>query len=309
VYRGVFSLPVIRQEHNKAVWELGYSELRFLVKQFTGENKLTGTSHRVVAVHPSPNSEGLDDWRIEIKSVRIGEKVARLMRFAEREELRKLYHEFRVSPMGSNLAGWIFEAIIHRLLIHGWPKRDGPVPQPIPMTSNRQSPPTYTYTPPASSPPPTAPRPVRGKHRDAILIDFNDKLDDITLEDNRYYIPVASNNPLFDSFTIDCNRNKTTVISIFQITASKTHGGSAKGYHIIQDIMEQIKKLLLEDNPKTTPKVAVAYFLVRPENKNESKYTWKMPDGWNKQKLTNNYRGKVFTLRVPTSIPSSSVVG
>lgn len=226
------------------------------------------------------------------------------MRFAEKDQLRELYHDFHISPEASILAGWIFEAIIHRLLIHGWWKPDGPVPQPRPMTSDGETPPTFTYTPPASPPSPTLPRPIRNKYRNAILIDFNAELDDITLEENRYYMPIGTNSPLFNSFTIDRNRGKTTVISFFQVTVSETCGGSAKGCPLIQKIMKRIKELLRKDNPKTTPKVSVAYFLVRPEDRNESRYIWEMPVGWDETKAKrkiNNYCGDVFCLLVPTS--------
>ena len=305
VYRGVFNLPAASQEHDEAVENLNYSELSSLVANFSKNRGLEGVSHRVVAVHPCPNRNGLDDWRIDFKSVRIGDKVVQSMRFAEKGELKKLYRELRTSSEGSILAGWIFEAIVHRLFIHGWWEPDGPMPQPLPMTSDGKSPPTFKYTPFAPPPSPTPPSPVRNEGRDAILVDFNGKLDDITLEENRYYMPIVTNNPLFDSFTIDRNRGKTAVISFFQVTVSKKHGGSAKGYPLIQRIIGRVQKLLRESDPKTAPKIAVTYFLVRPEDKDKSlQHIWKMPDGWDPKdcnKKTNAYRGEVFCLCVPTT--------
>ena len=300
VYEGVEDLLGTRKTHNAAVWSLDYLELRSLVDKFAYNQELDGISERVVVVRPFQTPEGVDDWEMDFKSVRIGEKVARLMRFVEKEELRQLYNEFRISSETSALSGWVFEAIIHRLFINGWRKPDGPVPQPLPMTSDRGKPPTFTYSPSASPPSLTTPRPVRIKHRDAILIDFRGKLDEITLEEHRYYMPFATNNPLFDSFTIDHKSGKPTIISFFQIMTSKIHGGAAEGYLLIRKIMGHVKTLLPQDDPNIKTKVVVVYFLVRPEGMRRGRDTWRMPVGWNVDASKDDHRGKVFCLHIPT---------
>ena len=304
VYLGVFSLSDTMQKHDEAVRNLSCSKLTSIARNFSKNRELEGVSDCVVAVQPHLNRRGGDEWRMDFKSTRIGEKVVQSMRFAEKEELKKLYCEFRVSTEASVMAGRIFEAIIHRLFIHGWWEQDSPVPQPLPMTSNGKTPPTFTYAPSSSPQSPTLPGPLRKEGRGAILIDFNGKLDDITLEENRYYMPIATNNPLFDSFMIDHDDGKTAVISFFQVTVSKRHGGSAKGYPLIRRIIEHVRTLLPEKGRRSTPEIAVTYFLVRPKDKeNPPQHAWKMPDGWNpkeRKKKENAYRGKVFCLCVPT---------
>ena len=127
---------------------------------------------------------------------------------------------------------------------------------------------------------------------------FAHGLDNVTLEDNKYYIPTATNNPLFDSFTVNRDRD-TVVISIFHITVSPRYEGSTQGYLSIHKIMAHVRKLLkLLEVPN--PKVEIAYFLVCPEG--TSQHKWQMPAGWSKNTGFNDHKGKAFCLRIPTSV-------
>lgn len=107
VYDGVFDLPTARAKHNAAVWQLDHLALKSLVRKFTNDRELSGISHHVVAVHPFQDPQGIDGWQMGFKSVRIGEKVARLMRFVEKQHLRDLYKEFHKSSETTTLAGWV----------------------------------------------------------------------------------------------------------------------------------------------------------------------------------------------------------
>jgi len=100
----------------------------------------------------------------------------------------------------------------------------------------------------------------------------------------------------FDSFVIDHDRDRRiVVISIFQITISPRHGGSADGYHLIRKIMIRVGALLKEAGLDAT--IKVAYFLVHPDSK--PKHKWEMPAGWNKNNIVNNHCGEAFCIPVP----------
>jgi hypothetical protein len=164
------------------------------------------------------------------------------------------------------------------------------------MTSDNKVPPTFSADP--SSTPDTSLAsfmPQGADTRAFTPIDFtNDRLSDVTLEAYKYYIPTASSNPLFDSFTINTEDPSAVVICIFQITISTTYGGSNKGYLQIRKIMAHVYNLLGENS---NVKVKVAYFLVCPHD--GSKYMWQMPAGWDKNTTTHSHRGDCFCIRVP----------
>jgi len=304
VYDGVFQLPGTRDEHAAAMKGLRCSELVTLVETFTAHRTLHGVSHNVVVVYPSESFTGYDRWKIDFKSPRIAEQVMRLMRLKEDEHLRQTYTSLHEFPEGSTLAGWIFEAIAYRALSGGWSK--GPAPQPIRMASDRpdpptcKRPPTFSTDPPAPGTLPSPPAPLRASTRAVTRVDFAIfDFSDVTLGGDKYYIPTAANNHLFDSFTIDLEVGRhTVVISIFQITSSETHAGSGKGYFDIRKIMTHVRGLLKEQGRKAT--IEVAYFLVCPND--GSKHEWKMPTGWSEAAKKNNHRGHAFCIRVPALI-------
>jgi hypothetical protein len=120
----------------------------------------------------------------------------------------------------------------------------------------------------------------------------------VTLDNDKYYTPTMANNSLFDSFAIDYNpKQRTAVISIFQITISSTHGGSAEGYARIRKIMVRVHDLIREKHPKGKVTVTVEYFLVCPEG--ESNHRWQMPAGWGEYTKHSDYRGSAFCIRIP----------
>ena len=297
VYDGIFSLLATKRDHATVVNNLEYSELVTLVRKFSGDGRLDGFSHRVVAVRPCPG--GGDDhsvWEMTFKSIRIAREVAVLMRLRKDSYLRETYDFLHGFPEGSALAGWVFEAIVHRVFSGGW--SDGSAPQHILMDSDKNDPPLFstnrTSTPDASL---SSLAPLRTHARDVVRVDFAHGLDNVTLEDNKYYIPTATNNPLFDSFTVNRHR-EAVVISIFQITISTRHEGSTQGYLSIRKIIAHVRKLLkLLEAPN--PKVEIAYFLVCPEG--TSQHKWQMPAGWGENTGFNDHKGKAFCLRIPTS--------
>lgn len=136
------------------------------------------------------------------------------VRLQEDEHLRKLYEYFHLVE-SSNLAGWVFEVIVHRVLTDGW--RSGPTPQPIRMASNGRVPPVFSIDPSSSTPDTSLSfELLRAGTRTVTRVSLTDRQPgDVTLDNNKYYIPTAVNDPLFDSFTIILDPH-TVVISVFQ---------------------------------------------------------------------------------------------
>ena len=295
VYEGVVDLPKVISRHTRAVKIFDYSTLRTLIDTFSTTYELHRLSHHVVVVRPVEHLTE-DEWAMDFKSVRIRRKAIEQMRLQEDKRLRETFDLLRNVPEGAAFAGWVFEAIADRMLSNGW-RLDGSPPQPVPMTSNRKAPSTFS-TVPNSSPSRLPFAPLRPKARVLTLVDFTckNKLSNLTLDGDKYYKPTTTNNPLFDSFTIDWEKN-TVTISIFQITTSQNHGGSPKGYLRIQKIIARVRELLKVKKANSKTKVGVRYFLVCPRSKRQ--HQWKMPDGWGR---TENYHGKVFCVRIPTLV-------
>ena len=305
VYKGIFAPEDVKRTHVEAMKNLDYSALKSLVKEFSSNKVLAETSHRVVAVHPTKHDLRNDDWAIDFKSVRIAEDIAVSMRAAEDNQLREMLDTFhRYRELGSNLSGWTFKAIVHRIFSNGWSGAD--VPQPVSMIESNV-PPMFSVNPSSSSPA-SVTSPLRAKARTAIRVEFTRMFaSNVTLRDDVYYIPFASNNPFFDSFTIDADKTKpTAVISIFQVTTSKVHHGSDRGYDVIHKVMNSVRKLIKARNPdenardKTKVEIKVAYFLVCPEDKLD--HEWQMPAGWDKTTKANDHRGSCYFMRIPLTV-------
>ena len=303
VYNGILGVDNLKRQHSNVVNSLDYDQLKHIVTSFSTEGGLGYQySHRVVVVFPLPPGDriGSDDWVIDFKSIRIARQVMELMCLREGERIREMYWFFQGHQQSSTLAGWFFEAIIHRLFSSSW--KSGTAPQPIPMDRKGPSDSPLFSTDPPSSAPDTPLLPLRPEARSVTQVNFAPRreLSDVTLDSDRYYIPSTANHPLFDSFTIDVappTREKpaTGVISVFQMTTSKSHKGSAEGYPHIRKIMARVRNLLQKGY--SNPTVKVVYFLVCPHD--QSRRQWQMPAGWDKSVITNNHHGKCFCLRIP----------
>ena len=296
VYNGVFFLRKTKWDHATALGGLKYPDLLALVGDFSKDMKLDDTSHRVVAVFP--RAGGTDDyslWEMAFKSVRIAREVILLMRLKEDDYLRQTYNYLHGSSKGSTLAGWVFKAIVHRAFARGW--SDGFAPQCIPMHSGKKKKgsPLFSTDPPSTPDASSSSLALRTHTRDVVLVDFASGLDNVTLDDNKYYVPTGASNPLFDSFTINQDQG-TAVICIFRITISPEHEGSARGYLSIRKIMAHVHKLL---KPRK-PNFKIAYILVCPEG--ISQHKWHMPVGWNEGTRFYNHQGNAYCLRIPVSV-------
>lgn len=143
--------------------------------------------------------------------------------------------------------------------------------------------------------PQTPPSSLRENSRTVTRVDTSRGFRKVTLKNNKYYIPIARSNPLFDSFTIFVDKS-STVISIFQITTSRVYKGSTDDYLNIRKLMTHVGKLLQEQGLRT--KIKVVYILVCPDDGLHRK--WEMPAGWNEDTGKNDHRGDVFCQRIPT---------
>jgi hypothetical protein len=294
VYNGVLDLPGMTNRRDRAVDNLKCTELANLVRTFTRSRELDEFSHRVVAVYPVIFLPHLDKWEINFKSIRIAGKMVEKMQLVEDQHLRHTYRLLHETSEGSNLAGWIFKAIVHCMLSDGW-RLDGPAPQPLRMISNERDPPGFSTDPSPPDPLLSSLAPLCAGTRTVTRVYFTHPLSNVTLDNDKYYIPTTANHPLFDSFTVDLDLNRV-VISVFQITLSPRHEGSAKGYPRIRKIMTRVHELLKERDLNAT--VKVAYFLVCPED--GSQHQWQMPIDWNMNAKANDHHGNAFCVCVPT---------
>ena len=178
------------------------------------------------------------------------------------------------------------------MLSGGW-QLGSPVPRPIHMATNLRDPPAF-FTGSPSSPPsiPDTLLPSLVPPRTVVRVTFIHKLNDVTLDENKYYIPTTSDNPLFDSFTITHGKG-TVVISVFQITISPKQEGSSKGYLFVRKIMTRVREILKKDGLKAT--IQVACILVRPNGQ----YKWQMPNDWSKSVKIQGHRGDAFCIFIP----------
>ena len=286
VYEGVFDLPTIRDEYANVVQGLSYSDLKNIVETFSKNCHLGRSSHHVVAVSPSQSGPRLDKWTIQFKSIRIAEEVAVAMRKEEHKYLLETYSLLYKTPASSSMAGWIFESMVHCMLSGG----SDLTPQPTLMTSDGGDPPTFSTGPSI----PNAPPPLAMPHKTITQVDLKHELNNVTLEHNKYYIPTAANNPLFDSFTIYFPPDDSAVIHFYQITISPTHGGSKKGYILVRNIVDHVRQLLKAKYSIPKAKVEVAYVLVCPEGE----HRWQMPTGWDEKAKISDHHGDAFCIRV-----------
>lgn len=301
VYSCVFLLESTKANH-ASVQRLTYLDFQQYIQAFSAEGGLPRASHLVVAMWPRKIGIHHVEWEINFKSDRIAKMAAAVMRSTENMHLQQTYSLLRKIPATSVMAGQFFEAFAHRMFSTRW-ESSQPPPQPTLMTSNEAIPPTFSTGPSCSPPQSPPPMPIRLARRDGVLVDLPDDLSQVTLSGDKYYTPVAPNNPLFDSFTIDhIPEDHTVILSIFQMTTSQKHGGSGKGYSYIQRIITHIRELLGGEDPTTA--VKTVYFLVCPEGNSENH--WTMPLGWQTRTTRSSnaeeketHRGDVFCIRFP----------
>ena len=146
------------------------------------------------------------------------------------------------------------------------------------------------------------------------MVDLSGSLCEVTAEANKYYIPLASNDSFFVSFTID-EVQGAYVISIFTTSAKHRGSESSEGslghwQQPIRKLVAHVRKLTQSARSKTDVEVAVRYVLVCPERRKyyddsqKYSYSWRLPIGWSKESCKVDERHEdVSCIIVPVPVP------
>ncbi len=288
VYKAIFDS---KDTTNFTLPELSFTALCDIVRSFCTKRSLPNDdfSHRIIVVRPrSAQGPDNDDWQVDFVSDRVGYEVMTRIKIQEQEDIKAGYNSFASFPESSGFAGWIFELYAHRFLSGEF---NGVLPGRILMATDGCDPPCFTFHPLRHPSVQATGAPLR---RNRVIVDLSHSLEGVVLPDSRYYQPQARNNPLFDSFTIKCDKEqKSAVITLFQITKSANHGGSKDGYPIIRKIMKHVRAFF---EVKVKVKVKVEYVLVCPSPVETR--TWQMPVGWNTSTIVQDHRGEAYCLHL-----------
>ena len=151
VYDGIFRFHDTESRQTRALRRLKPDRMEENVQSFSDNYGPAFTvSHCVAAVFPRPSIHPLDsdDWVIDFKSIRIARRATELMQLQDVERLREMYKFFHEFPETSAFAGWVFEAMVHRMFSNG----QQPTLQPVRMISDGYDPPVFSTDPPSSTP-------------------------------------------------------------------------------------------------------------------------------------------------------------
>ncbi|KAI0739476.1 hypothetical protein C8Q80DRAFT_1274537 [Daedaleopsis nitida] len=297
--RGVYAAILDSKRHDDLP-PLTFKQLCDIIFTFHDQRYLDAKdSHRIIAVYPQiseANSADNDSWKVDFVSAQVALQVMHRMAIQEHDDLRFNYHLYASVPGCSTFAGWITELYAHRYLSG---ELGAALPVRLPMVQvDSGDAPRFTFTPPDHALSAPTGHPLRFERT---IVDLSLPLERTIVDDEpRYYEPAVPHNPLFDSFTISCDKEQNSaVISIFQITKSRKHGGSQDGYPIIRKIMACVCMLLQHDvlSQKRKVKLTLEYVLVRPSPPQGC--SWQMPVGWSKYYTRQDHPGKVYCLHLP----------
>ena len=145
-------------------------------------------------------------------------------------QLREMYAQPSKLPATHDVAGRIFEAMIHREFSGSWQDSGGPTLDYFRMTSNNENPPTFcTVSLSGGDPQSPVPAPLSANAKRIIKVNLNlaGPPSGVTLDEDRYCIPTGDDNPLFGSFIVHHDSaTRTLVISIIQVVISAKQEGS-----------------------------------------------------------------------------------
>ena len=304
VFGAVFDYPEMTQSH-KMAFNIRYADLSaavFALSKQEGSSNLI--SDRILALSPVDRGPLLSaTWEVDFKSSWVARSVLRKLNEAEIQEIRQQIRFLRSIPEAGGLVGWMLEPFAHRYITSS--TKDLVL---FNMNSDGVDPPHFTL----SQDPPNQ-RLTKGKRTVVRLQAVTDLSN--CLEHKSYYIPDDPNFPLFDAFTIDLDcANKSATLWILQMATSRKHGGSAKGYWKICEIIAILKNQLREDRPQkkrktvaeqAAPLVQVRYILIVP--KESRNLRWNLPKGWSQNYSRNDHRGNAYCLEVPLNVCSTII--
>ncbi|KZT05395.1 uncharacterized protein LAESUDRAFT_714932 [Laetiporus sulphureus 93-53] len=239
VYMGVFDPDTMRARLLHAVRNVTWADLR---KGLPSDNP-GELSHRIVAVIVKPaDGPAEDQFFLGFKSDHIQREVEDRLKLTQIDDAFSLLRNCLVTPRGTSLGGFVFENLANSYL-SGLTPTTPEYPSLLPM---RRSPQGRTFVAPempvvASTP--TLSLPIRRRTRTKFEVNKSSAVRLKLPVDECFYIPISQNNPLFDSFMIECDDDGAT-LWIFQMTVGKEHRGSASGYDIITGIEEFVRRQL-----------------------------------------------------------------
>ena len=308
VFGAVFSYTSMTQHHEMA-FNIKYEDLYAAVYSLS-KHVSDFVSNRILALSPVDKGPFLNvRWKVNFKSGWVGKSVMGNLGEAEDDEIRRQIRIFRNIPEAGAMVGWLLEPLAHRYITHG--KNDFVL---FNMKSNGADPPHFTLV---RDPPVPNNERFTKVNRKIVRLQSITNLSSC-LENKSYYVPDDPNFPLFDPFTIELDRaKKSAILWVLQMTTSRMHGGSAKGYQKIREIVTILKNELREDPPlkksktaagQAAPLVQVRYLLVVPKDEPRSQnLQWDFPKGWSQNVMGNDHRGKVYCLEVPLAVSSTII--
>ena len=307
VFSAVFNYNSSTLRHQEA-FRIKYTDFQAAVCALPN-NQITdhSISHRILALWPvfrAPFERVR--WEVKFKSKWVSKNIFQQLGAAEDNALHRQIRFLQRIPQAGSLAGQFLEPLVNASIVNYtggfWPL--------INMASNNADPPLFTV-PQDSSPPDVQFSKIKRE-----IVKFQ-SIADLSMKNNVYYVPADTNFPLFDSFTIDLDHSKkSAILWALQTTTSRLHGGSARGYLMIRNIIANLKSQLGGDLPpkkttkvadgqiSSTPHVRVCYLLVIPQGDHESRTQWDFPKGWNTNCVRHDHRGNVYCLEVPVAVCS-----
>ncbi|KAI9508496.1 hypothetical protein F5148DRAFT_1375811 [Russula earlei] len=183
-------------------------------------------SHRAIVIESRREIGRTVSWDIDFRSDWMAS--AAMLKFQEYADdgVRKLISDFAAIPQGATFASWLFEAYAHRAIVDGV--------NGLRLRRIAFHPPKVVFEPAessqSSSPPPWL---VVEQEEFSVLPNASP---------NMYYGPSAPNFPLIDAFIVTHDDDQiTTHLWLLQITTSKKHRGSRKGYEKIRKIIDTLR--------------------------------------------------------------------
>jgi hypothetical protein len=299
MFGAVFNYPLMTRRHEKA-FSIKYEDLYaavFAISQEESSNDLI--SDWIFVLSPVDQGPLLGVlWEVDFKSSWVAKHVIQNLGKAEDNEIRQQISILRSIPEAGALVGWMLEPLAHRYMTNT--TSDFPL---FNMNSNSADPPHFTLV--RDPPVPNDQRFLKVEHKIVRLQSIANLSS--CLESKSYYVPDDLNFSLFDAFTIELDRaKKSAILWVLQMTTLRKHGGSAKDYQKICEIIAILKNELREDPPLKKSKTAagqadllvqVHYLLVVLKDEAQSQnLQWDFPKGWSQNWKRNDHRGKVYCL-------------
>lgn len=250
-------------------------------------------SHKIIIVHSIHGVVGEgDDSCFDVVSRHVLRRLLEKMRYMELKAVIELYNKLNPHSKAAAMAGFTFEAVVHRVL----PKSSDTQQ----VSLNFRDPHLFLST---SSDGPTTKVFFNKAHEHfpRLLVDpkfihsFLDSqylheslqflfrqdgslLDDQDPARGEYLIPTKQNHPLFDSLVV----LGSGVVWVLQISISNKHGGSKAGVPLLKKVHDVVASFGM------TPTFKYAY--VMPSDRMDPKSSWSLPD------LPDELKGNLYYL-------------